>query len=139
MLVRKRILQACAEKGLSMNQVRKSGIPSFPAYSSKTRKSCPSAKRLREICLALDCSADWLLGLSDEKSLSGAVGEMPDQEATLRAAARSCDKYESRQRVRLRKAAQNVRRRGCSPSARTYVLAAQQLGCSVDKLLGLEE
>lgn len=140
MIVRWRLLQAIAENGLTMNKLRRSGISSIESYASKTRPCSPSVTVLRDMCLRLDCSADWLLGLSETRERSGSVALMPEPKDVLREAGLRCDAvsmyYERRA---LLHASSDYARRKRVPRASTYERVAMILGCSVDSLLGLEE
>ena len=58
------------ESELTQNDIaRRCGIDSSCITQYKQGKSMPSIKTLFELCSVLDVSADYLLGLSDRKSI----------------------------------------------------------------------
>lgn len=141
MIVPIRFHQAVAEKGLSLNGIRDMGYPNVYAYVRKfPTRILPSPKDMRSLCDMLDCSADWLLGLSDERKLHRpfAKESVPDlfpQIERLRSEKRNAPYEKKTNNAYYRLKASY--RRGDTVRMTSYVRAAEDYGVSVDELLGL--
>jgi transcriptional regulator with XRE-family HTH domain len=67
---RERLIFARKKKKLTQGQVAKElGLcrTAYTKYENKKRPIEPSLTTLRRLCLLLNVSADWLLGLTDDK------------------------------------------------------------------------
>lgn len=130
-----RLLSALCAKGLTMADLdRLHGLK----CSNWTRGSyLPGSEKMRTLCLALDCSADWLLGLSDEPRTHGArtdgLPPIIDHLKLLKLDAGDM-KLSGKHYYMLGNA-----RQGHVPTVRTLAMVANDYGCTVDYLLGLGE
>ncbi len=62
---RLRVAMACKEMN-SADIMRNSKLGSSQISEYLNGHICPKADTLKELCMALDCSADFLLGLADK-------------------------------------------------------------------------
>ncbi len=67
---RKRLISARKSKKLTQEQVAKKlhlHRTAYTKYENEKRPVLPSLHTLRNLCLLLNVSADWLLGLTEDK------------------------------------------------------------------------
>lgn len=69
-IIKKRISQLCREQNASLAQIaKKADISPATLQLYTIGKRTPDAKCLRKLCSALGVSADWILGISETKTL----------------------------------------------------------------------
>lgn len=124
------------DKGLTQSDMR----DRYGLYvSNYARGVCsPGAQKLRDICTVLECSADWLLGMSDRREPEGKrTDELPPIVQYVKRLRVECPGGED-ERKRYRILLGNTST-GYMPTARTLSRVAEDYGCTVDYLLGLGE